>query len=324
MSKFDEQYLDLCDKILREGERVINYKDKNNTKRNEKTALTMPNHISQAKHESATIRIPHYILEFDLQEEFPILTTKFVAFKSAVLEMLWIWQVQSNQVKWLRDRGVKIWNEWEIAEDGTYMGRNINQIYAKSHPNEPKEDFAHTIGTAYGWIVNKYQLTQSLIETLKNDPANRRMVMSLWQNEWLPTAALPSCVWSNEWIVSGDRLNIMVHSRSNDAPLGLPFNITQYAVLCHLIAQSVGLKAGKMTFTISDAHIYENQIDGIKEQIRRRNEKLAQDGSLYPAPKLWINPEVKDFFAFDHSKELKDIKLINYQHQGKISMPVTE
>ncbi len=324
MSKFDEQYLDLCDKILREGERVVNYSDKTNSKRSRRAASTMPNHLSQAKQGSATIRIPHYVLEFDLQEEFPILTTKFVAFKSAVLEMLWIWQVQSNRVEWLRERGVKIWNEWEIDADGNYMGRNINQIYAELHAGEPREDFAHTIGTAYGWVVRKYQLTQSLIETLKNDPANRRMVMSLWQNEWLPTAALPSCVWSNEWIVSGDRLNIMVHSRSNDAPLGLPFNITQYAVLCHLIAQSVGLKPGKMTYTISDAHIYENQIDGIKEQIRRRDEKMAKDGALFPAPKLWINPEIKDFFAFDNSKTLKDIRLENYEHQGKIAMPVTE
>ena len=119
-------------------------------------------------------------------------------------------------------------------------------------------------------------------------------------------------------------LNLMVHSRSNDVPLGLPFNITQYAVLCHLIAQVTGLKPGKLTFTINDVHIYENQIDGIKEQIRRRDEKMKQDGAIFPAPKLWINPDITDFFAFDHSKELKDIKLENYQHQGKIAMPVTE
>ena len=79
-----------------------------------------------------------------------------------------------------------------------------------------------------------------------------------------------------------------------------------------------------MTFTINDAHIYENQIDGIKEQIRKKKKKLATDGALYPAPKLWINPKITDFFKFDNSKELKDIKLIDYQHQGKIAMPVTE
>lgn len=320
MSRFDEQYLDLCDKILREGERVVNYKDKTDTARSKKTSLTMPNHLVQAKEQSATIRIPHYFLEFDLEEEFPILTTKFVAFKTAVLEMLWIWQVQSNDVKWLHDRGVKIWNEWEVPESGVYMGRDFKKLYKEKGI---KENPVGTIGTAYGWVVNRYQLTQSLIETLKNDQTNRRMVMSLWQNEWIPTATLPSCVWSNEWIVSNGRLNLMVHSRSNDAPLGLPFNISQYAVLLAMVAQSIGLKAGKMSFTINDAHIYENQIDGIKEQLRRRDEILREKGKMYDAPKLWLNPEIKDFFKFDNSKELKDIKLIDYQHQGKIKMPIT-
>jgi thymidylate synthase len=320
MSRFDEQYLDLCDKILTKGERVVNYKDTTGKARSEKASVTMPNHLVQAKEKSATIRIPHHILEFDLQEEFPILTTKFVAFKTAVLEMLWIWQVQSNDVKWLHDRGVKIWNEWEVPESGVYMGRDFKKLYKEKGL---KENPVGTIGTAYGWVVNRYQLTQSLIETLKNDQTNRRMVMSLWQNEWIPTATLPSCVWSNEWIVSGDRLNLMVHSRSNDAPLGLPFNITQYAVFLSLIAQVVGLKPGKMTFTINDAHIYENQIDGIKEQLRRRDEIIKERGKMYDAPKLWINPEVKDFFAFDNSKELKDIQLIDYEHQGKIAMPIT-
>ena len=163
-----------------------------------------------------------------------------------------------------------------------------------------------------------------MIETIKNDPHNRRMVMSLWQNEWLPTAALPSCVWNSQWNVWNGRLNVLVNVRSNDVPLGMPFNVTQYAVLCHLLAQVTGLKPGQMTYVINDAHIYENQVEGIKEQLRRRDEKIAKDGKLFDAPKLWINPEIKDFFKFDNSRELKDIKLVDYQHQGKISMPVTE
>ena len=311
MSKFDEQYLELCEKILRDGKRVVNYKDTTNSARGEQANLTMPNHISMAKASDATIRIPHYVLEFDLSEEFPILTTKRVAWKWAILEMLWIWQVQSNDVSWLRERGITIWDEWEIDKNGDYMGRHIGKEYAG------------TIGTAYGWIANRYQLTQGLIETLKNDPGNRRMVMSLWQNEWLPTAALPSCVWSNEWIISDGKLNLMVHCRSNDVPLGLPFNITQYAAFCAMVAQCVGLKPGKFTYTINDAHIYENQIAGVEEQLRRRDEKIKADGKLFDAPKLWLNPEVKDFFKFDNSKELKDVKLENYQHQGSIKMDVT-
>ncbi|MBR5408705.1 thymidylate synthase [Candidatus Saccharibacteria bacterium] len=312
MSKFDDQYLDLCERVLRDGERVSNDPSVLKKKTAKATGTNMPNHYAQTVKPITTIRLPHQILEFDLEEEFPILTTKFVGFKTAVLEILWIYQAQSNDVRWLHERGVHIWDEWEIPEDGKYMGRTW----------DPKE-FAHTIGTAYGWIVDRYKLTQSLIETLKNDPHNRRMVMSLWQNEFLETAALPSCVWNSEWNITNGRLNVLVNSRSTDIPLGLPFNIAQYAVLCHLIARTIGAKPGKMTFVSNDAHIYENQIDGIKEQLKRRDEIVKKEGKTYPAPQLWINPEVKDFFKFDNSKELKDIKLIDYKHMGKISMPVT-
>ena len=254
---------------------------------------------------------------------FPILTSKKVAFKSAVLELLWIYQATSNDVRWLRERNVKIWNEWEIAENGTYQGRNINEIFAREHPSEPQTDFAHTIGTAYGWIVNRYHLIDNLLETLEKNPGNRRMVLSLWQNEWLSTATLPSCVWNSQWNLIDGHLNLLVTSRSSDVPLGLPFNIVQYAVLCHLVAHCIGAKPGQFTFITNDAHIYENQIDGIKEQIARYDEAMT-NGSLPPAPTLWINPEVKDFHAFDSSRASKDIKLNNYENLGTISMPVTE
>lgn len=312
MSKFDDQYLDLCERILKYGEKITTDPAVLAKKTAKSTGTNMPTHVAQTAKPTTTYSLPHQVLQFDLAEEFPILTTKYVAFKAAILEMLWIYQVMSNDVRWLQERGIKIWNEWEIDENGDYMGKHFGK------------EFAHTIGTAYGWIVNKYQLTPSLIETLKTDPANRRMIMSLWQNEWLPTAALPSCVWNSQWNVTNGRLNMMVTVRSNDVPLGMPFNVAQYAVLCHLIAQATGLKPGLFTYVINNAHIYENQIDGIKEQLKRRDEKIAKDGKLFDAPKLWINPEIKDFFEFDNSKELKDIKLENYEHQGKISMPVTE
>ena len=280
MSKFDKVYIDLCKNILENGTYCEN-----------RTGVN-------------TYKLPHQILSFDLQEEFPILTTKFVAFKHAVLEMLWFYQAQSNDVSWLRERGVKIWNEWEIGKDGTYMGKNFGK------------EFAGTIGTAYGYIVNRYKLTQKLIDKIKNNPTDRRMIMSLWQDEFLDSASLPSCVWCTQWDVTDGYLNCLVNQRSCDVPLGLPFNISQYAVLVHLIAQVTNLKPGKMTWVINNAHIYENQIDGIKEQIERMKDEKT-------APKLWINPDIKDFFEFDNSKELKDIKLINYEHCGKISMPVS-
>ena len=312
MSKFDEVYLDLCDRILKYGEKMTTDPAVLQKSTSDNTATSMPTHMAQTVKPTTTIRLPHQVLQFDLAEEFPILTTKQMGFKSAVLELFWIYQAQSNDVRWLQERGVKIWNEWEIDENGDYMGKHFGP------------EFAHTIGTAYGWIVNKYQLTQSLIETLKTNPKNRRMVLSLWQNEYLPTAALPSCVWNSQWNVTGGRLNTLVTSRSSDVPLGLPFNITQYAMFNYLIAQCVGLKPGQLTFVTNDAHIYENQIDGIEEQLRRADEKKSADGKLFDAPKLWINPEITDFFKFDNSKELKDIRLEGYEHQGKIVMPVTE
>lgn len=303
MTKFDDQYIDLCKRILKSGQSVVNYtnaKSGNNG---------MPGHAAQEG--VKTIRLPHQILQFDLEEEFPILTSKRVAFKTAVLEMLWIYQAQSNDVRWLQERGIKIWNEWEIDENGDYMGRHWD-----------KAEFAHTIGTAYGWIVNRYQLTQNLIDTLKNDPGNRRMVLSLWQNEFLKTAALPSCVWNSEWNITNGRLNLLVNSRSSDVPLGLPFNIVQYATFCYLIAHCLGLKPGQFTFVTNDAHIYENQVDGIREQIARYD-VAKKDGSLPKAPTLWINPKVHDFFKLDNSKELKDIKLMDYENLGTISMPIS-
>ena len=303
MSKFDEQYIDLCKRILEHGQKIQNYTGKSHGN------AAVPEHVAQAG--VKTIRLPHQMLQFDLSEEFPILCSKKVAFKTAVLEMLWIYQVQSNDVRWLHERGIKIWDEWEIPESGDYMGRYW----------DPAE-FAHTIGTAYGWIVKRYSLTQNLIDTLKNDPGNRRMVLSLWQNEFLETAALPSCVWNSQWNITDGRLNLLVNSRSSDVPLGLPFNIVQYAVFCYLIAHCLGLKPGQFTFMTNDAHIYENQVDGIREQIARY-EKAVADGSLPEAPKLWINPEVRDFFKFDNSKALSDIRLEGYKNLGKIEMPVS-
>ena len=310
MSKFDDQYIDLCRRILAHGEKVVNYKKK--AARSKTTATAIPDHSAQARSEARTIRLPHQVLQFDLFEEFPILTSKKVSFKSAILEILWIYQEQSNDVRWLKERGIHIWDEWEIDADGNYQGRHW----------DPAE-FAHTIGTAYGWIVKKYQLTENLIETLQQNPGNRRMVMSLWQNEWLKTAALPSCVWNSQWNLIDGKLNILVTSRSSDVPLGLPFNIVQYATLCYLIAHCIGVKPGQFTFITNDAHIYENQIDGIKEQIKRYEE--ADEGKNLPkAPTLWLNPEVRDFFKFDNSKSLADIKLKDYKHLGAIKMPVTE
>lgn len=300
MSQWDKDYIELCKTIIADGRRVVN-----------RTGVD-------------SVKVPAWHFRFDLEKEFPILTTKQVFIRQAALEMLWIYQAQSNDVRWLQKRDVKIWNEWEIDDEGywnaTQMLPDENGVLTKQsvHKFFGKE-YAHTIGTAYGYIVNKFQMTQNLIDKIKNHPEDRRMIMTLWQNDYLDTAVLPSCVWSSEWDVTDGKLNCWVHQRSCDVPLGLPFNVTQYALLNRMLAQSCGLKSGTVDWSIKDAHIYVNQIDGIKEQVKRFDEQ----GDL-PAPELWLNPEVKDFFEFDNSRDCKDVKLINYKHMGKIAFPISQ
>lgn len=332
MAKWDKEYLKLCKKILTEGVEVEN-----------RTGIN-------------TLKIPSYNFLFDLQEEFPVLTTKQLFFKNAITEILWIYQEQSNDVRWLQERKNHIWDEWMVDADGIYRiyepNKNDETVFDKDKEvdlydldgnimldkdgNKIKvkgiiegknikvakfygKEYAYTIGTAYGWIVNRYKLTQNLIDTIKSNPNDRRLVMSLWQNEFLKTAVLPSCVWSSEWDVTDGYLNLSVHQRSCDVPLGLPFNVTQYATLLSLIAHCTNLKPGKISWSIKDAHIYVNQIEGIKEQILR-GETLED----LEAPELWINEEIDDFFEFDNSRDLKDIKIRKYKHHGKINFPLAQ
>ncbi len=300
MGRWDKEYLKLCKKILKEGKEVEN-----------RTGIN-------------TIKIPAYSFEFNLEKEFPFLTTKQLFYRQAILEMLWIFQVQSNDVRWLQERNVHIWDEWKIDEDGLWKATQMvpdenGKLVKKEIVKDFGKEWSHTIGTAYGWIVREYDQINKLINTIKTNPTDRRMIINLWQNKHLDTAVLPSCVWSSEWDVTDGHLNAYVHQRSCDVPLGLPFNVTQYSVLLYMIAHVTGLKPGKLYWSIKDAHIYVNQIDGIKEQIRRGKE--LED---LPAPKLWLNPEIKDFYDFDNSKDLKDIKVIDYKHHGKISFPIAQ
>ena len=301
MSKWDNEYCGLLKRILSEGREVEN-----------RTGIN-------------TVKVPSHHFQLDVGREFPILTTKQLFIRQAVLEMLWIYQAQSNDVRWLKERNVNIWDEWEIDEEGYWNAvQMLPDESGKLVKTEVHKYFgpqwAHTIGTAYGWIVKKFGLTQQLIEKLRHSRSDRRMVVSLWQNDYLETAVLPSCVWSSEWDVTDGKLNAWVHQRSCDVPLGLPFNVTQYAVLLRMLAQVSGLEAGTLDWSIKDAHIYVNQVDGIKEQLRRFDE----NGGGLEAPKLWLNPEVTDFFEFDSSAECKDVKLIDYKHMGKISFPIAQ
>lgn len=290
MSAWDKIYCQLCENILTNGVQVAN-----------RTGID-------------TIKLPSAHFQLNVGEEFPILTTKQLFIRQAVLEMLWIYQAQSNDVRWLQERNVHIWDLWQIDENGDWCDEKTGEVLKHFDPK-----FANTIGTAYGYIVKRFKLMDRLIDSLKNNLNDRRRVISLWQDEYLDTAVLPSCVWSSEWDVTNGTLNAWVHQRSCDVPLGLPFNVTQYAALLKMLAQVTGLKAGTIDWSIKDAHIYVNQVDGIKEQLERFHTK----GDL-KAPELWLNPEIKDFYDFDSSKDIKDIKLIGYEHMGKIKFPLAQ
>ncbi|MGG4434387.1 thymidylate synthase [Priestia megaterium] len=227
--------------------------------------------------------------------EVPILTSKRVAWKTAIKEILWIWQLKSNSVNDLRKLNgtdKTVWNEWE------------------------RED--HTIGSAYGFQLGKKCRTLNgekvdqvdyLLHQLKNNPSSRRLVTSLWNIDDLDDMALEPCVWNTHWQVQKGKLHLTVNARSNDYCLGNPFNIVQYYILGKLIAQVSDLEFGTMTFNMDNVHAYDRHLDSLKEQLQR---------GTYQAPELWINPEIKNFYDFT----IDDIKLINYKHEGSLNMEV--
>ena len=276
---FDKAYCELLKDILKNGELFEN-----------RTGID-------------TLSVEGVNFKLDLGKEFPLLESKKVLLKNALSEMLWIYQAQTNDVSWLRERGNNIWNEWEVDSDGIYRiyestteeydkdkevnvydldGNIIIGMKAKSNIEGKNikaakyfgKEFAGTIGTAYGYIINKYKRLDYVINALINNPHDRRMLISLWQDADLRTAVLPSCVWSSTYKVYKGTLNCFVEQRSADVPLGLPFNISQYAILMSLLAKISGLKVGKLYYNIADAHIYVNQIDGIKKQLTNYEKML--------------------------------------------------
>ena len=300
MTKWDEDYIKAAEKVLNEG-----------TKTENRTGTD-------------TFKLPYYYFEFDLQKEFPILTTKQVYYRNLISEIQWIYQVQRNDIKWLHERNNHIWDEWMVDEDGYW---EADQMYLDEHNQLQKgkvkkyfgKEYAGTIGTAYGYIIAYYDLMNKLLNSIQYNPSDRRRVINLYQEQFLQTGVLEPCVFCTEWDITGDYLNLVVHQRSCDMPLGLPFNVTQYAILLSMVAHTTGYKPGKILWTIKDLHIYENQIDGMKEQISR----FHQNGS-YDSPVLWLNPEVKNFYDFDTSKKQEDIKIKQYKHMGPIKFPVAK
>lgn len=229
-------------------------------------------------------------IKFD-NHEVPILTTKRVAWKTAIHELLWFYVKRTSDVSYLQENKVKIWEEW-TKTDGT-------------------------IGKAYGYQLGKpipkpqgvTNQVDNLIYELKNNPASRRHVISLWNIDDLHEMSLYPCVWHNQWLVKEGKLHLIVGVRSNDVALGQPFNVFQYYVFQRMIAQVSRYEMGTLTFNINDAHVYERHIEPLQEQIQREP---------YKAPELWVNPEIKKFDEFT----IDDFKLINYRHHDKVPMEV--
>ena len=310
---FDKQYCELLKKILEEGELFEN-----------RTGVD-------------TLSIPGGGYVFDVGNEFPILESKKVILRKALSELLWIYQAQTNDVSWLRERGNNIWNEWEVDSDGIYRiyestteeydedkevnvydldGNIIIGMKAKSNIEGKNikaakyfgKEFAGTIGTAYGYIIKKYKRLDYVINALINNPHDRRMVISLWQDADLRTAVLPSCVWSNEYKVYKGTLNCFVDQRSADVPVGLPFNVSQYAILMSLLAKEAGLQPGKLYYNIADAHIYVNQIDGIKKQLKNYEKMLKFEKIINENSDIYL----EEFYnALKSTKEEKEEYLNN-------------
>lgn len=248
--------------------------------------------------------------------QVPILTTKKVAWKTAIKEMLLFWQMKSNRVQDFRDMGVNIWNEWEL-EDGT-IGKSYGYQLGKNNKAIPFSDkLLDAVKSGFikkpMWDNEKKEFITNqvdfLLYSLVHNPASRRHITTLWNPDELDEMALTPCVWHTQWHVKRGELHLEVRCRSNDMALGNPFNVFQYNVLQRMIAQVTGLKLGNYIYHIGDAHIYTRHITPIAQQVQRES---------FEAPTLWINPEVKSFYDFT----IDDFKLIDYKHGEKIDMEV--
>lgn len=233
----------------------------------------------------------------DLSEGFPLITTKKVFFRSVILELLWYLRGEDH-IRWLRDENnVHIWDAW--ADDDGHVGP-IYPVLWRRFPY-PKEDENGNV------VKGEFDQIQYVINQIKNNPNSRRMVVSTWNGGLLDKMALPPCHIMIIFNVSGGKLHCHLTQRSGDIALGIPFNLACYAALTMVIAQETGLEPGTFAHTIVDAHIYENHIDGLKEQLTREE---------YPLPQLEIAKKPIDELEFD------DFTIKNYQHHPHIKFEV--
>lgn len=244
----------------------------------------------------------------DLSEGFPLLTTKKVFFRSAIIEMLWYLRGEDH-IKWLRDENnVHIWDAW--ADEEGYVGPIYPVLWRRFPMARAKDGSVYKpLGENNGkaWEYDEFDQVQQAIHLLKTNPDSRRIVVSAWHPGLLGEMGLPPCHLMYIFNVSGGKLHCHLTQRSGDIALGIPFNLACYAALTMAIAQEVGLTPGTFAHTIVDAHIYENHIDGLKEQLTRKPKKL---------PTLEIANKPLDELNFE------DFKLIDYDPDPVIRFPV--
>lgn len=275
-----KQYHDLCSKILKEGE------------------------LSNDRTGTGTYRIFGVNLRFDLCEGFPAITTKKLAWRAVVSELLWFIEGSGDERR-LRE----ILHGDRNSDKGTIWTGNAEADYWK-----PKAMFDGDLGRVYGVQWRAWgprlgphidQLTE-LLENLKKDPTGRRHILTAWNPGELNQMALPPCHVMCQFFVSNNKeLSCHMYQRSVDVFLGLPFNIASYALFTHMIAQVCDYTAGELIISTGDTHIYSDHVEQVKEQLRRPE---------YPLPTLKINPEVKSLFDF----KMTDFELVNYQSHDAI------
>ena len=236
-----------------------------------------------------TIKRFGVVNRYDLQEEFPALTLRPTAIKTAVDEMLWIWQKKSNNIKDLRG---KIWDSW--ADENGSIGKA----------------YGYQLGVKYKFPHGEMDQVDNVIWQLKNTPYSRRIMTNIYNFADLTEMGLEPCAYSMTFNVTGNKLNGILNQRSQDILAANNWNVVQYAVLIHMLAQVTGLVPGELVHVIADAHIYDRHVDVIKELITRPQ---------FPAPKFSLNPEIKDFYDFT----IDDIKIEDYQKNPQIlNIPV--
>lgn len=237
-----------------------------------------------------TLSVFGYQMRFDLEDGFPILSTKKIHLKSVIYELLWFLRGDTN-VRYLQEHGVRIWNEW-ADENG-----DLGPVYGAQWRSWRGAD-----GKTIDQIAR-------VVHEIQHNPNSRRMIVSAWNVAELEKMALPPCHCLFQFYVANGRLSCQLYQRSADVFLGVPFNIASYSLLTMMMAQVSGLRAGEFVHTFGDVHLYLNHVEQAKLQLSREP---------FPLPQMKINPEVKDIFSFKY----EDFELLNYRSHPHIAAEV--